>query len=52
MMWNKGNGGSANRDGAQRFLRLVDPVTTGLGCVVEGVPKYDGRTGSESVEVR
>lgn len=25
MMWNKGNGGRANRDGAQWFLRLVEP---------------------------
>lgn len=39
MMWNKGNGGSANRDGAQWFLRLVEPATTGLASVVEGVPQ-------------
>lgn len=28
MMWNKGNGGRANQDDAQWFLRLVEPVTT------------------------
>lgn len=37
MMWNKGNGGRANRDGAQWFLRLVEPATTGLASVVEGL---------------
>lgn len=36
MMWNKGNGGRASRDGAQWFLRLVEPATTGLASVVEG----------------
>ena len=45
MMWNKGNGGSANRDGAQWFLRLVEPVTTGLGCVVEGCSNMTAELG-------
>jgi hypothetical protein len=37
MMWNKGSGGSANQDDARCLLRLVEPETTGLACVVEVV---------------
>lgn len=53
MMWNKGNGGRASRDGAQWFLRLVEPATTVQAWRLwsEGGPKYDGRNGSESAEI-
>lgn len=39
MMWNKGNGGSANQDYARWFLRLVEPVDYRPGvCCRKGAP--------------
>lgn len=43
MMWNKGNGGSANQDDGRWFLRggwnQQLTVQAGLGCVVDWVPQ-------------
>lgn len=46
MMWNKGNGGSANQDGARWFLRSSGTSKLQAWRVLsKGCPKYDGRMG-------
>lgn len=46
MMWNKGNGGSANQDGARWFLRSSGTSKLQAWRVLsKRCPKYDGRMG-------